>query len=156
MVQISIHAPRVGRDVKNGVLDARIAISIHAPRVGRDSAVARSLSANAISIHAPRVGRDKHSPSGGGCREAFQSTRPVWGATSLSTGTSARVGISIHAPRVGRDGSRRACRHRRHHFNPRAPCGARPVAASLMVRFGLFQSTRPVWGATNSIQEELQ
>ena len=37
--EISIHAPRVGRDVlaiSNGL---RIKISIHAPRVGRDAGV---------------------------------------------------------------------------------------------------------------------
>ena len=33
-------------------------------------------------------------------------------------------------------------------FNPRAPCGARPQRMSEMQIRYLFQSTRPVWGAT--------
>ena len=58
---------------------------------------------SAISIHAPRVGRDDVS-----CRRRkpqllFQSTRPVWGATSTKTSDGGTTYISIHAPRVGRD-----------------------------------------------------
>ena len=77
----------------------------------------------------------------------FQSTRPVWGATSPNPETLAKIAISIHAPRVGRDDeyhqttetaeiSIHAPRVGRdplyfpflsfgRYFNPRAPCGAR-------------------------------
>ena len=34
------------------------------------------------------------------------------------------------------------------HFNPRAPCGARPTISGQDKALGLFQSTRPVRGAT--------
>ena len=34
------------------------------------------------------------------------------------------------------------------HFNPRAPCGARPKSAVLITKTAIFQSTRPVRGAT--------
>ena len=147
------------------------AISIHAPRVGRDPEPPEEVQGNeyfnprapcgarrfaqqlltfkaAISIHAPRVGRDllfiaavkRHDrfqstrPVWGATSSAlparqtwsFQSTRPVWGATELCGQVAALRGISIHAPRVGRD--------------------------RLPVRYGVdhapFQSTRPVWGAT--------
>ena len=80
---------------------------------------------------------------------AFQSTRPVWGATA---------GLPIR------------CRTKRY-FNPRAPCGARLGSGNIWLatntisihapRVGrdrtisegfhfvdIFQSTRPVWGAT--------
>ena len=101
---ISIHAPRVGRDVKiigrasdfsqhfnpRAPCGARlsvarfvfisVAISIHAPRVGRDQLADSVAGGRGISIHAPRVGRD-YRP----CR------------------TSRHCQISIHAPRVGRD-----------------------------------------------------
>ena len=33
-------------------------------------------------------------------------------------------------------------------FNPRAPCGARHVFAFVLIVVLVFQSTRPVWGAT--------
>ena len=134
---------------------ARRSISIHAPRVGRDSSRAPCPAPNLISIHAPRVGRD--------------------GATYLNEPPSI---ISIHAPRVGRDA---ACHLAPflsiRHFNPRAPCGARPATFSTMasrqddfnprapcgarlkqhanIRFRLsFQSTRPVWGATSASDAE--
>ena len=58
-LDISIHAPRVGRDRNVHSKLRYVLISIHAPRVGRDSRTARIyLRAAAISIHAPRVGRD--------------------------------------------------------------------------------------------------
>ena len=56
----------------------------------------------------------------------FQSTRPVWGATHLSPVPSSRL-LS---------------------FNPRAPCGARLLLARVVTESLKFQSTRPVWGAT--------
>ena len=100
----------------------------------------------------------------------FQSTRPVWGATRLQQGCgkppdvsihAPRVGrdpgeltvqitlsVSIHAPRVGRDGNSKRRRIFATGFNPRAPCGARRrVTLSRSVN-SLFQSTRPVRGAT--------
>ena len=56
---ISIHPPRVGRDVANGDSGFIIRISIHPPRVGRDpSAAAFFQQRYEISIHPPRVGRD--------------------------------------------------------------------------------------------------
>ena len=104
-------------------------------------------------------------------QQQFQSTRPVWGATKFAGKSALKIDISIHAPRVGRDGnivitcaavitfqSTRpvwgATRRRRSwwsaalYFNPRAPCGARPVVSAPIVSGILFQSTRPVWGAT--------
>ena len=100
----------------------------------------------------------------------FQSTRPVWGATHVRAAGSSLLRVSIHAPRVGRDfsppffyvvivvsihaprvGRDRTIkrRHQLHEsFNPRAPCGARPVQSSMCGFCCMFQSTRPVRGAT--------
>ena len=39
--------------------DIKIDISIHAPREGRDAEQAKKAEAAEISIHAPREGRDK-------------------------------------------------------------------------------------------------
>ena len=79
-------------------------ISIHAPRVGRDDEDDwPRMQAWPISIHAPRVGRDSGRLSLSLPLYLFQSTRPVWGAT-IGHRHSARADyISIHAPRVGRD-----------------------------------------------------
>ena len=58
------------------------AISIHAPRVGSD-ALAIYLDGTAlISIHAPRVGSDRLPSADMTSPARFQSTLPVWGATS--------------------------------------------------------------------------
>ena len=85
----------------------------------------------------------------------FQSTRPVWGATVQADDTEFLVRISIHAPRVGRDATRKhGCRTGRD-FNPRAPCGARQKSRTFSWQGRQFQSTRPVWGATQHHDETL-
>ena len=58
--------------------------------------------------------------------------------------------VSIHAPRVGRDPTPHYLHLRTHSFNPRAPCGARHSRGILSDFPTVFQSTRPVWGATIS------
>ena len=100
----------------------------------------------------------------------FQSTRPVWGATSVVRQDRLPRSISIHAPRVGRDAFFRELRKAyaisihaprvgrdsfsclrlltRGNFNPRAPCGARRWVWQGWSAHSSFQSTRPVWGAT--------
>ena len=58
-------------------------ISIHAPRMGRDGTViSNGMLAPWISIHAPRMGRDRSRCMCGKGGPTFQSTRPVWGATT--------------------------------------------------------------------------
>ena len=62
--------------------------------------------------------------------KAFQSTLPVWGATTLRNS-----GIC-----TGRN------------FNPRSPCGERQQhTTERPQRCAGFQSTLPVWGATDSL-----
>ena len=58
IVDISIHAPRVGSD--DGTIYAlpQRFISIHAPRVGSDCVTTARRRSLTISIHAPRVGSD--------------------------------------------------------------------------------------------------
>ena len=169
---ISIHAPRVGRDYADNtrlstssdfnprapcgarqairaVYVRSVLISIHAPRVGRDTVGVLFRNREWISIHAPRVGRDQRVSQYCAGVNAFQSTRPVWGAT-IAEGDhknhfaisihaprvgrdleflpkSAEVRISIHAPRVGRDRQQATVQYGKPNFNPRAPCGARRV-----------------------------
>ena len=101
----------------------------------------------------------------------FQSTRPVWGATTNGVNLCMTSKISIHAPRVGRDNrSIQGCHQGQtfqstrpvwgatftgeydvptvKDFNPRAPCGARRGCIWCALKDSAFQSTRPVWGAT--------
>ena len=59
---------------------------------------------------------------------AFQSTRPLRGATiDPRRGLGLGV-ISIHAPIAGRDGAGDGEAAGGRNFNPRAPCGERPVS----------------------------
>ncbi len=159
------------------VRDARrrdfLVISIHAPRVGRDPRAPISLPYTRYFNPRAPCGARPFFAVLAGAGIIFQSTRPVWGATFPRRVRRRRnQTISIHAPRVGRDwssaaarwalrnfnprapcGARQASRgrcSRAQDFNPRAPCGARPSAASARTIAVLFQSTRPVWGATRS------
>ena len=81
---ISIHAPRVGSDWTATLITSSARISIHAPRVGSDWCVAEGLVYDfGISIHAPRVGSDLNlSTASSRWLVLFQSTLPVWGATT--------------------------------------------------------------------------
>ena len=81
-----------------------------------------------ISIHAPHAGRDFVR------YDAAQS-----------------LSISIHAPHAGRDSVYYVYPTDERHFNPRAPCGARPRASAKPPLSILFQSTRPMRGATAAI-----
>ena len=71
--------------------------------MGRDAGKSPVLMSKSISIHAPRVGRDAAAAAAEASEKAFQSTRPVWGATDGAAIATVEDGISIHAPRVGRD-----------------------------------------------------
>ena len=84
-----------------------------------------SRSARGVSIHAPRAGRDD-------------------GQTRLID----RRGVSIHAPRAGRDDGLSVFAVTTVGFNPRAPCGARLDIPIDYIQSLMFQSTRPVRGAT--------
>ena len=57
--------------------------------------------------------------------------------------------ISIHAPRVGSDFFSFTPSTSKVYFNPRSPCGERHVEWDYCVPKILFQSTLPVWGATD-------
>ena len=70
------------------------------------------------------------------------------GATNWVSTADNNVWISIHAPHAGRDRSRGRRAQPPVYFNPRAPCGARPRLFSPLWDSFLFQSTRPMRGAT--------
>ena len=95
------------------------------PMRGATFCVEKSTQMQPVSIHAPHAGRDIVTPI-----------------------TQDKDGVSIHAPHAGRDLGSSLEKVHLSCFNPRAPCGARPVivvAANLMPK---FQSTRPMRGAT--------
>ena len=168
---ISIHAPRMGRDAPAHPGAEGVGISIHAPRMGRDQdAYAARRGAGdfnprapygarlaqlivfdvcrRISIHAPRMGRDDTALCELPPIEIFQSTRPVWGATTATLGCPATLGFQSTRPVWGATMNVTRRKSQTWYFNPRAPYGARPASTAGTIGEVTFQSTRPVWGAT--------
>ena len=78
-----------------------------------------------ISIHASRMGCDA------------KATQPA-----------GNVQISIHASRMGCDLCRTFNSIPTAYFNPRIPYGMRPIRADTTPEVSAFQSTHPVWDAT--------
>ena len=78
----------------------------------------------------------------------FQPTRPLRGATIIFHLHPKGHGISTHAPLAGRDIPKTAENKTNKHFNPRAPCGARPSFVLICIVISSFQPTRPLRGAT--------
>ena len=169
--RISIRAPRAGRDFLRLQDIARALISIHAPRVGRDAveinfstyvelfqstrpvwgATASHLtrrSSRRISIHAPRVGRDSSTRRSRRRASHFNPRAPC-GVRPCAAACRRRRGPDFN-PRTP-CGVRRWIRlllPGTTNFNPRAPCGARLCVRHAGDPARRFQSTRPVWGAT--------
>ena len=177
-VRISIHAPRAGRDLLcRSLLSSYPYFNPRAPCGARHKQRGFFIMTDFISIHAPRAGRDlpqissiqsrihfnPRAPCGArlssrfaGIKNcAFQSTRPVRGATKSGSPPCYTDSISIHAPRAGRDYEFIKNYQVNVHFNPRAPCGARLRVYAFYKVAAVFQSTRPVRGATFPIPEEL-
>ena len=125
---ISIHAPHTGRDIsrrnKQGVSSW---ISIHAPHTGRDVSELEERLCPCISIHAPHTGRDDGGAGqGAGGLQHFNPRAPYGARLQRDIAAADVVKISIHAPHTGRDG----------------------YSAETTLTVQLFQSTRPIRGAT--------
>ena len=118
--------PVRGATLEQAGLECVLGISIHAPRAGRDSPWGWDRPCQRISIHAPRAGRDVHVRGALLLHEAFQSTRPVRGATAWDADQrKERYDFNPRAPCGARQPPRAAWRGGSRDFNPRAPCGAR-------------------------------
>ena len=96
-------APRGARLADNSRLHDFTDISIHAPREGRDNSLRFCLSASLyFNPRAPRGAR-RTSIRRAAIAFLFQSTRPARGATVAALQIFPDDTISIHAPREGRD-----------------------------------------------------
>ena len=124
-----------------------------------------------ISIHASRMGCDEDVEPSDQYKDLFQSTHPVWDATGM-TAEDVRVNAYFN-PRIPygmrhhlrllpvslRDFNPRIPYGMRQHgcaltsvasyFNPRIPYGMRRQGWSALYSFNVFQSTHPVWDATD-------
>ena len=119
-------------------------VSIHAPRAGRDTPVKHRVGFQ----YAPRAGRDVRKNPPWSVRSCFNPRAPYGARPDRDLTTNQRLGVSIHAPRAGRDVEPATPITKTSCFNPRAPCGARRRTGNADYKNFLFQSTRPVRGAT--------
>ena len=114
--------PVKGATGRSGQHGRRQIVSIHAPREGRDPPWCAGLVDMQVSIHAPREGRDKGIRSLAKPIQAFQSTRPVKGATWLAIKLhEVLIRFQSTRPVKGATSARRPCRWASRSFNPRAP-----------------------------------
>ena len=149
LLDVSIHAPRVGCDLRVpppiprprgfnsrtpcGVRpsttlkpSSNASFQFTHPVWGATFSILEEVVLRFVSIHAPRVGCDFHDRGTKARFQKFQFTHPVWGATEKGEEVRERIEVSIHAPRVGCDA----------YTDPSFKSTSK------------FQFTHPVWGAT--------
>ena len=117
--------PMWGATHRHDVRAVRGEISIHAPRVGSDTWLLLLTSTSSNFNPRSPCGERRMTSFPRASLRSFQSTLPVWGATSTAIITGTRAQISIHAPRVGSDQQSGLSLVSRIYFNPRSPCGER-------------------------------
>ena len=140
---ISIHAPLAGCDHEPISVSMVEMISIHAPLAGCDWNII--IQTNCSSNFNPRT------PCGVRLTGilfllifiVFQSTHPLRGATLFCLLDGYDYYISIHAPLAGCDRLCRGNSYREMNFNPRTPCGVRPVQTIKTAREGNFNPRTP-------------
>ena len=125
-------------------------ISIHVPRVEDDTIINIVEDAGAYFNPRPPCGGRPRKPKKSLSHGTFQSTSPVWRTTADYCMACSSRTISIHVPRVEDDDSRAGICYQVLYFNPRPPCGGRPLCMILWQNSILFQSTSPVWRTTKT------
>ena len=121
-MMISIHAPRVGSDHRYRPGNRRG--NHFNPRSPCGERLAATTSSSSLSCDFnPRspCGERQNGHIGKKEQKIFQSTLPVWGATTSDAESTDNGVISIHAPRVGSDRSEIAYGHTRQGISIHAP-----------------------------------
>ena len=154
---ISTHAPLAGRDVLCECNPSAI-IGNFNPRAPCGARLRDAAERQGVSVFQPtRPLRGAtivvHAPS---LLTNISTHAPLAGRDSLVSSHSLPFRISTHAPLAGRDDVPGPAEHdARADFNPRAPCGARPVGHFAPVSLKRFQPTRPLRGATAKVYKSL-
>ena len=122
-------------------------ISIHAPRAGRDPCVG-SLEGVLWYFNPRAPCGARHTLTTRQWNESnFNPRAPCGARRTITSRLIACINFNPRAP-CGARQSRPAKASSFQDFNPRAPCGARPLFGGSRRCLFLFQSTRPVRGAT--------
>ena len=117
-------------------------VSIHAPRVGRDFRSYYVLLVLPVSIHAPRVGRDDIRRAIANHKDCFNPRAPCGARLCRTAGKEETGCFNPRAPCGARRNDHEFLRDRTG-FNPRAPCGARQFMAWHQVRCPCFNPRAP-------------
>ena len=124
--RISIHASRMGCDL-NAFRDCSRHYNFN-PRIPYGMRLIPAIRSSCFvtfqSTH-PVWDATSCSTASARCGARFQSTHPVWDATQLESGHRNELRISIHASRMGCDCHHMRCNTGRTDFNPRIPYGMR-------------------------------
>ena len=104
-----------------------------APCGARPSALVFDAFGVRISTHAPLAGRDWEDITTKALTSQFQPTRPLRGATHHLPGAQA-----VHL-----------------YFNPRAPCGARPLGVTIYYLLGKISTHAPLAGRDTVVSPRL-
>ena len=140
---VSIHAPRVGRDVQP--VTSRIITPSFNPRAPCGArhvllfSVGFYLSFNPRAPCGARRAAVMPTLSGMG----FNPRAPCGARLTEGKIDGGAGGVSIHAPRVGRDGGHDAHKDVVSCFNPRAPCGARLIPTGVSYSTDGFNPRAP-------------
>ena len=152
---ISIRAPLAGSDIANYAGQAMGAIiSIRAPLAGSDGGPDGRPGLYVISIRAPLAGSDDEFEAMRAIWEQFQSALPLRGATGSCFGRlRSAVSFQSALPLRGATHRRLPSAVARRDFNPRSPCGERPIKISggeicigISIRAPLAGSDAPLLG----------
>ena len=147
---VSIHAPHAGRDVCGFPPHRRgRCFNPRAPCGARLGSIESNRLLDSFNPRAPCGARQRLLAE---IDEEwqFQSTRPMRGATGRAVNECHfDIGFNPRAP-CGARHTVTMSLSVLSGFNPRAPCGARPIPTRHEINGLLFQSTRPMRGATQS------
>ena len=107
LLDVSIHAPRVGCDIGANMRRSRtLRFQFTHPVWGATRHHRRSLEGRNVSIHAPRVGCDLVASRWHGSNRRFNSRTPCGVRPPTDKSLKSPSYVSIHAPRVGCDNRR--------------------------------------------------
>ena len=115
-------------------------------------AIASDTGPRAISIHVLRVEDDAIEALTAKLEWLFQSTSSVWRTTVSARPPDRESAISIHVLRVEDDSTRRFYTPRTSNFNPRPPCGGRPVSVYVVNQLADFNPRPPCGGRPPRVQ----
>ena len=126
-------------------------ISIHAPRTGSDiKTTTWSLLAYHFNPRSPHGERPVSGCQRGTAPDYFNPRSPHGERRARARRSKRPHTISIHAPRTGSDDYLCGLSDNPQDFNPRSPHGERHGTVRLFAMWTLFQSTLPARGATNA------